>query len=170
MAKDRLTFREQQVLELLATGYSNQGIAAELSISLYSVKKHVSAIILKLYARNRTHAAAIAVHRGLIRPSAFEASIEPTTLGHMDAGEAARLWDALTSREMDIFTLLGEPQAIELTNEALAQDLNITRNTLRKHLRNIYKKLNIRSRAGLVGLSLQAKREMELEKPVNQEL
>jgi DNA-binding NarL/FixJ family response regulator len=45
---DRLTPREREVLELMATGSSNQGIADALVISLRAVEKYVSTIFGKL--------------------------------------------------------------------------------------------------------------------------
>ena len=45
---DQLTPRERQVLELMATGASNQGIADELVITLRAAEKYVSSIFTKL--------------------------------------------------------------------------------------------------------------------------
>jgi LuxR family maltose regulon positive regulatory protein len=53
-----LTRREQEVLRLLAAGASNQEIASALVISLATVKKHVSNLLLKLGAASRTQAIA----------------------------------------------------------------------------------------------------------------
>ena len=53
-----LTSREQQVLSMLASGRSNQAIAAELVVTLDTVKKHVTHILGKLGAANRTEAVA----------------------------------------------------------------------------------------------------------------
>jgi DNA-binding NarL/FixJ family response regulator len=61
-----LTPRELEVLERLAQGLQNKEIAAELVISERTVKFHVSAILGKLDAGNRTEAVAIAAQRGLI--------------------------------------------------------------------------------------------------------
>ena len=58
-----LTDREMEVLRLLAAGKSNQGIASELVVVLNTVKKHVSHVLAKLGAANRTEAVARA--RGL---------------------------------------------------------------------------------------------------------
>jgi LuxR family maltose regulon positive regulatory protein len=55
---DPLSERELEVLELLATGMSNQQIAAELVVSVDTVKKHVSHILAKLDAATRTRAVA----------------------------------------------------------------------------------------------------------------
>ena len=55
-----LTPREVEVLRLLATGASNRAIAAELVVSIPTVKTHVSRILGKLNVQSRAHAAAAA--------------------------------------------------------------------------------------------------------------
>jgi DNA-binding NarL/FixJ family response regulator len=62
-----LTSREIQVLELIANGASNQQIADQLGISLYTTKSHVRNVLGKLGAKNRWQAASIARDRGLLR-------------------------------------------------------------------------------------------------------
>lgn len=61
-----LTVRERQVLSLLAQGMSNKQIAARLHISEITVKCHVSVILMRLDATDRTHAVVIALQRGLV--------------------------------------------------------------------------------------------------------
>ena len=61
-----LTDRELEVLRLLAAGKSNQRIAHELVVALDTVKTHVTHILGKLGAANRTEAAARARQLGLI--------------------------------------------------------------------------------------------------------
>ncbi len=64
---DALTGRERQVLRLLAQGRSNHGIADALYISEGTVKFHVSAILGKLGAKNRTEAVLAGMRRGMVR-------------------------------------------------------------------------------------------------------
>jgi LuxR family transcriptional regulator, maltose regulon positive regulatory protein len=61
-----LTDREAEVLQLLAAGKSNQRIAHELVVALDTVKKHVTHVLGKLGAANRTEAVARARQLGLI--------------------------------------------------------------------------------------------------------
>ena len=61
-----LTARELEVLGLLAAGRSNQRIAEELVVTLDTVKKHVSHVLEKLGATNRTEAVATARELGLL--------------------------------------------------------------------------------------------------------
>jgi LuxR family maltose regulon positive regulatory protein len=55
-----------EVLRMLAAGRSNQAIAADLVVAHDTVKKHVSHLLDKLGATNRTEAAARARELGLI--------------------------------------------------------------------------------------------------------
>jgi DNA-binding NarL/FixJ family response regulator len=61
-----LTEREQEVLELLGQGLTNKEIASRLFITERTVKFHVSAILRKLDAGNRTEAVTIAVQAGIL--------------------------------------------------------------------------------------------------------
>lgn len=64
---ESLTEREEEVLRLMAQGKANKEIAAELVITERTVKFHVSSILGKLDADNRTEAVAIAAQRGLVK-------------------------------------------------------------------------------------------------------
>lgn len=63
---EALTEREQEVLELLVDGLSNQEIANKLSISHSTVKNHVSSVLSKLNANNRAEAVALALKNNLV--------------------------------------------------------------------------------------------------------
>jgi DNA-binding NarL/FixJ family response regulator len=63
---DALTEREIEVLRQVAAGNSNKIIADHLTISEDTVKSHMSNILSKLGANDRTHAVTIALKRGII--------------------------------------------------------------------------------------------------------
>ena len=64
-----LTPRELEVLALISEGLHNSEIAGRLFVTERTVKFHVSSILAKLGADNRTEAVALAARRGLIRMS-----------------------------------------------------------------------------------------------------
>lgn len=66
LADEELSARESVVLKLLAGGASNREIADKLVLAEGTVKNHVSTILSKLHAENRTHAANLARERNII--------------------------------------------------------------------------------------------------------
>src|SRR5882724_10389697 len=62
---EALTSREIDVLHLIAAGNANKEIAAQLSIAEDTVKGHVTNILAKLVANDRTHAVTIGLKRGI---------------------------------------------------------------------------------------------------------
>lgn len=63
-AASPLTDREHQILGLVAEGFSNKLIGCELFISERTVKNHLTNIMSKLQASDRTHAVVTALRRG----------------------------------------------------------------------------------------------------------
>ena len=63
---EELTSRELNILQLIADGNANKQVADRLSIGEATVKSHVTNILAKLHANDRTHAVAIALRRGII--------------------------------------------------------------------------------------------------------
>ncbi|MEN8615265.1 response regulator transcription factor [Dehalogenimonas sp. THU2] len=61
-----LTQRESQILMRVTEGRTNKQIASELKISEQTIKNHISAILRKLNANDRAHAAVLAIRRGYI--------------------------------------------------------------------------------------------------------
>ncbi|MDG0854598.1 response regulator [Roseateles puraquae] len=64
---EMLTDREIEVLRHIAQGHSNKEVGALLSVAEETIKARMKSILLKLNARDRTHAVTIAVQRGLIQ-------------------------------------------------------------------------------------------------------
>src|ERR1700760_4409869 len=65
-ADETLTPREVEVLGLIANGFSNKLVADQLRIREDNVKGHVTSILGKLHASDRTHAVTIALQRGYL--------------------------------------------------------------------------------------------------------
>lgn len=73
-----MTPREQEILELLATGQRNLEIAEVLCISTKTVEFHISHLLAKLGARSRTEAVHLARQYGLIPDNEFGAAVSAT--------------------------------------------------------------------------------------------
>jgi DNA-binding NarL/FixJ family response regulator len=78
-----LTSREFQVLQLVALGLSNKEIAAELTVSLPTVKSHVHNVLSKLGTRRRLDASR------LLHVAACDASVQPPALPKLGIVSAA---------------------------------------------------------------------------------
>ncbi len=61
-----LTPKELEILKLVIEGYGNYEISKTIFLSTHTVKAHISAIIKKLNAKNRTNAATIALREKII--------------------------------------------------------------------------------------------------------
>ena len=62
-AGNELSAREREVLDLMAAGLANAEIAGKLHISVYTVKNHVSSILVKMGASSRTEAVSQVLHQ-----------------------------------------------------------------------------------------------------------
>ena len=69
MDRAALTEREASILRLMARGMSNADIAAHLIIGSETVKSHVSSVLAKLGARDRTQAVIAAYESGFVTPA-----------------------------------------------------------------------------------------------------
>jgi len=63
---EALSAREHDVLQWLTRGYTNKEMAEALNVSAETIKTHISNILGKLQARDRTHAAVIGLRLGLV--------------------------------------------------------------------------------------------------------
>lgn len=68
---ERLTEREHQILILVAKSKTNKEIARELHVSIKTVEYHMTNILGKLGATNRTEAVVKALERGLLDLAEF---------------------------------------------------------------------------------------------------
>lgn len=66
--RDPLTPRELEILRLLVKGRSTKEIVDILKLSMGTIRLHISIILSKLDAFDRTNAVAIAIERGIVRP------------------------------------------------------------------------------------------------------
>lgn len=63
---DQLTTREQEVMRLIARGYTYREVASQLHLSVKTIETHVSAVLRKLQLSNRHELTAWAAHRRLL--------------------------------------------------------------------------------------------------------
>jgi two-component system, NarL family, response regulator len=66
LGKAGLSVREVDVLKLIATGLSNKEVASQLGVTEATAKKHMTSVLTKLGAKDRTHAVRIGLERGII--------------------------------------------------------------------------------------------------------
>jgi DNA-binding CsgD family transcriptional regulator len=151
---DLLTHLETNILQLLAKGHSRVWIEVQLGISRATLYRYLETIRRKLQAQNNTHAVAIALDQGLIKPEPLPTlPASPET----DVSVPVPPWRCLTRREWEIFLRLGEVETSQASDRQLARQLEIAEGTLKKHLQRIYHKLGVTNRSSAALLAVQAK-------------
>jgi DNA-binding NarL/FixJ family response regulator len=85
-----LSRREYQVLQLVAEGLENSGIAKILFLSVETVRTHVKSILRKLSARDRTHAVTIAFRSGILIANPDDAVGPSTTASNPSMTQTPR--------------------------------------------------------------------------------
>lgn len=130
-----LTAREVEVLAQIADGRTNEEVAARLGIARHTVKSHMAHILDALGAMNSAHAVAIAHCRG-------------------DFGPRRRLaWNPDVSyREVQVL----EGVAVGMTDVQVGRKLWVSQHTIKSHLRRIYVKLGVCSRAQAVDTAFRS--------------
>lgn len=66
LRKAELSPREIEVLKLIAHGLSNKEVASQLGVTEATAKKHMTGVLTKLGAKDRTHALRLGLERGII--------------------------------------------------------------------------------------------------------
>ena len=125
----RLSQREVQVLQLLASGARNKHIARELGLSVHTVKRHVARTMTKLHVRSRGEAACAWRHAMHPAPQPQETQ-------------------ELTARELDVLARV----ASGARNDEIAAELQLSPNTVKRHTANIREKLGVHSRVHAAAL------------------
>jgi DNA-binding NarL/FixJ family response regulator len=90
-----LTKREREVLVLVASGTPTSDIAAQLFVSVNTVRNHVQRTLLKLSAHSKLEAVAIAVREGVIEAQHKVVQLHRTGSPQSDATDTAQLADRL---------------------------------------------------------------------------
>lgn len=135
------TKHQLKIIELYANGSSRAEVADALGYSRETIRKQEVEIVERFYTKNITHVVAIATKLGLVEVSVYsefskihtkEFYSAKNTLHHQ---VTARI---KSRRQLEIFWLLGDG----LSNEKIAKQLGITIDTVRTHLRRIYKELD----------------------------
>lgn len=122
-ATSELTPRQREVAALLARGYNRHQIAQQLMITPRTTQEHMQAIYRKFGVETQTQVMAIT-----------------------NGSKPFCVPDSLTKRQTTIIQLL----ATGKSNQEIARELTISRKTVLSHLRDIYARLGVVSRAAAV--------------------
>lgn len=127
-----LSDRELEVLAMVASGGTRDEISRRLEMAPGTVASHMSRIYRALGARNAAHAVALAHGSGLI-------PARPQPPGPF-----------VSRRERQVLAGL----ALGLTSEELASHLSLSNETVKTHLRRLYRKLEVSCRASAVDTAI----------------
>jgi DNA-binding CsgD family transcriptional regulator len=136
-----LTPREADVLALPVQGKSNAMIARMLFIAPGTVRKHLERVYAKLGVANRTEAAGRAFEVAGPAPGDRPAVPAPDRLTQL----------GLTPRELEVLRWVAPGK----TNAEIALLLYISPETVRRHMRNVFSKLGVRTRTAAVARTFQ---------------
>ena len=128
-----LSARERDVALLIAEGFGNQAIAAELHLSEHTVQAHVSRVLAAFGAASRL---SVAAQLALMLPRDPDSAPPPP----------------LTPRQ----AMVAEQISRGLTNEAIATNLGVSVKTVEKHVSEILRRWQVASRIGIARLALSA--------------
>ena len=146
-----LSVLELEILGLLAFGKTASQIAIELHLSKYAVRKNIKLLNSKLFVANHAQAIVAGVQLGLIEPKIEQLPYSTQVYYPKEVYKPVKNnpkivlthepWSLLTEREIDVLLCFADGQ---VSNTEIAIKLFVTYNTVRGHLRRMYKKLNIK--------------------------
>ena len=125
---------EKKMLHLWAMGKTRGEVVFELGITKDEYECSKSKLLKKLGTSTEAGAVAIAMVSDL---ALFEPELKPSVF---PLGE---IMSELTNRELEVLYTLSKPHLQEATLAAVAQVMNISERTLKKHLEKIYRKLHV---------------------------
>jgi DNA-binding NarL/FixJ family response regulator len=123
----KVTPRDQQILNLLVQGFSNQEIAGELNISSRTVKQHLR----MLFSR-------AGIHDGSKR-------VKLARYAHQDESAVMPPWEGLNLKENEISDLVWRG----LTNREIGKIVGTSEQVIKNHLRSVFDKLGVWTRLEL---------------------
>jgi DNA-binding NarL/FixJ family response regulator len=100
-----LSFRENEIVELVATGASNKEIASRLRLDEHAVKNNLRRIFKKLDVANRMGLAMLAIDQGLVKASRAGAAASAATVTITTGSHRSASSEALVSRSADTSVL-----------------------------------------------------------------
>jgi DNA-binding CsgD family transcriptional regulator len=136
-----LTAREAEIIAWLTYGKTNREIGELLFLAPSTVKKHLDNIYRKLSIRKRMEAAA------LVRSVSSGADAYSATSGR---GDLSRTELGVTPREAEVLALAARGK----TNAEIGAVLTLSPGTAKRHLENIYRKLEVNTRTQAATLAL----------------
>jgi DNA-binding CsgD family transcriptional regulator len=139
-----LSRRELQVLTLVAAGGTRDEISEQLDISPGTVASHMTRIYRALGARNAAHAVALAYGSGVL---SFQA--RPAVQPYPQLQQPP----FVSRRERQVLAGL----AYGLTSEQVAMYLQLSIETVKTHLRRVYRKLDVNCRANAVDRAIRGR-------------
>ena len=134
---ERLTVREEEVLQAISEGLTNPQIATRLTLAEGTIKSHVRSILKKLRVHDRASAVRIAIELDIIEGS-------------------KKMFDFSTLDEEEL--LLCTSVAAGKSDEAIGKQLGITRRPAQKRISDLCKKVGVKGRYHLAAAYTEWKR------------
>jgi DNA-binding NarL/FixJ family response regulator len=142
-----LTEREIEILQFVMVGLGNKQIGKVLKISDQTVKNHITTILRKLQAKDRTVAVVKALRLGRLKLADFQRLRDDLAQGLLlERTPSTPRGAALSSREIEVLRCIMRGW----TNTKIGRNLAISTNTVQNHMASIKTKLDVQNRTEAV--------------------